>query len=74
VVRQARRDLADAKQQLRAYRVHCGLCNQAIRAGQFARACETGWAMLKYERIMAAQLAATEADTAAAAPVQGKLW
>lgn len=74
VIRQAEADHQNARDQWRAHRKLCGICTAADRAGQLARTCESGWAHVKYERTMAAQLRATIADTERQAPVQGTLF
>lgn len=73
-LRQAEADHANARDQWKAHRAMCGTCAAAYRIGAFARTCESGWAHVKYERIMAAQLTATIADLERRAPVQGTLF
>jgi hypothetical protein len=70
VIRAAESDVDNARQQLRAHAKQCGICAAALRCHVPGRCCDSGWAHAKYIRRMEAQQRATEADHAAAAPVQ----
>lgn len=70
VIAAAQSDLADAQQAWIRHKANCGQCSAAARVDQLARTCDTGWAILKRERRLAAQLHATEIDHALKAPVQ----
>ena len=74
VIRAARAAVDDVKSDIGRHRRMCGQCAAALHAGQPARCCDTGWMLVKYERLMAAQLRGVTADQAAAAPVQGTLF
>lgn len=73
-IREARAAADGARLQFRRHRSTCSQCNAAASADQWARCCDTGWAMVKYERITAAQLRAAEHDREASAPLQLALF
>lgn len=73
-IRTARTDHDDAQADFARHRRMCSQCNAAANADQWARTCETGWAMVKLERITAARLRAAEHDLEASAPVQLALF
>jgi len=52
----------------------CGQCNSALRIGQPHRTCETGWLLVKDERLEAAKLRAAESDAQEHAAAQLALW
>lgn len=59
---------------IRKHRRMCGQCNSALRIGQPHRTCETGWLLVKDERLEAAKLRAAESDAQEHAAAQLALW
>ena len=70
----AKSDVQEAIDGFQRHRRECPPCQVAVRLQQYGRACDSGWAWLKWERQAAARLRALESDRAAAAPVQLALF
>jgi len=63
-----------ARAAIARHRKHCGQCNVALRAGRPDRTCETGWLLVKDERLEAVQLRAAEQAAEQHHQAQMALW